>query len=187
MIGGQTLRKANDLLGLPVIEVQTGKQLGTAKDIVFDPNWCARGITLETKHWFSSSQFIDWENILSFGEDAITIATEDLIKGINEAADANYLLNGEHKVKGAKIFTVNGQQLGTVEDVYFSKDMGKRIMGYELSDGFLADVTEGRKWLPIPDHATMGIDVILVPVKCSEEVQVIAENIRPKVQITIEE
>jgi len=62
--------------------------------------------------------------------------------------------------------TVDGEQLGRVSDVYFSEILGTQIVGYELTDGFIADVMEGRRWLPVPsdlDSVMLGENAIIVP------------------------
>ena len=42
------LRKAQDIIGLPVIEIETGKQVGTVKDFLIDHDWHLQGVLLET-------------------------------------------------------------------------------------------------------------------------------------------
>lgn len=58
--------------------------------------------------------------------------------------------------------TTNGQKLGHITDVYFMEELGK-IIGYEISDGFVSDITEGRKIIQIPNKIIFGEDAILVP------------------------
>ena len=69
------------------------------------------------------------------------------------------------------MITVGGHELGMVEDVYLDQNWGKQIVGYELSEGFISDLKEGRKWLPMPDSATKGEDAIIVPGHCAQEVE----------------
>ena len=69
-------------------------------------------------------------------------------------------------MKDLPVVTVHGEQLGRVSDVYFDDLQGTQIVGYELTDGFIADMMEGRKWLPAPrklDDVMLGEDVIIVP------------------------
>ncbi|MOA67251.1 hypothetical protein D3C78_1943430 [compost metagenome] len=48
--------------------------------------------------------------------------------------------------------------------------MGRQIIGYEISEGFISDLKEGRKWLPMPEKVTIGEDAVIVPIHCIEEV-----------------
>jgi uncharacterized protein YrrD len=169
--GGTTLRKARDIVGLPIIDVESGKQVGHVKDLLLNEDWQIEAILLECKHWFSSPTYIEWNDILAFGEDAITIPDVQAVKPLDQHLPFISLINGQRKVKGLPVITVNGQQLGIVEDVYFEQQMGKHVIGYELSEGFITDLREGRRWLPIPDNVTQGEDAIIVPVYCNEQLK----------------
>jgi uncharacterized protein YrrD len=165
------LRRATDLLGLPVIDIATGKELGTAIDILCDSRWQAQGIILETKSWFGPGRFIEWDDVLSFGEDAVTIKDEALVSVMPESEECCRLNEGDRAICRRPVLTVSGEQLGFVVDVYFSNKMDKRIIGYELTEGFLTDVTEGRKMLPLPEEAKLGEDVIIVPLLDNREAE----------------
>ncbi|MDQ0901397.1 MULTISPECIES: PRC-barrel domain-containing protein [unclassified Paenibacillus] len=165
------MRKAHDLIGLPVITVDSGKQIGQVKDLLVGPDWNIRGIMLEVKHWFSSLRYIPWEGIVSAGEDAITIPNESVIREFEHVEECHAFLEGSRKIKGLPVITVGGHKLGVVEDVYLNQNWGKQIVGYELSEGFISDLKEGRRWLPMPVAATKGEDAIIVPVHCAQEVE----------------
>jgi uncharacterized protein YrrD len=165
------LRKARDLIGLPVLSIDTGKLEGHVKDLLIDDTWKLRGIVLEVRHWFSSLRYIEWENILGCGEDAITIPNESAIQIMEDDSHQLAFISGKLKLKGLPVITVGGHQLGMVEDVYLEPEMGKQILGYELSEGFISDLKDGRKWLPLPKMATRGEDAVIVPAHCIEEVE----------------
>ncbi|MDF2647071.1 MAG: subunit of photosystem reaction center [Paenibacillus sp.] len=165
------MRKAHDLIGLPVITVDSGKQIGQVKDLLVSPDWNIRGILLEVKHWFSSLRYIPWEGIVAAGEDAITIPNESVIREFEHVEECHAFLEGSRKIKGLPVITVGGHKLGVVEDVYLNQNWGKQIVGYELSEGFISDLKEGRRWLPMPVAATKGEDAIIVPVHCAQEVE----------------
>jgi uncharacterized protein YrrD len=165
------LRKAKELIGLPVLSVDSGKQAGLVKDLLMDEAWNLHGIVLEAKIWFSSIRYINWEDIIACGEDAVTIPSEDAIHTLEDDIHLIALSNGKLRVKGLPVITVGGDQLGMVEDVYFEPNMGRQIIGYELSEGFISDLKDGRKWLPMPDKAVRGEDAIIVPIHSIEEVE----------------
>jgi uncharacterized protein YrrD len=165
------MKRLLDIIGLPVIEVSTAKQLGEVEDFVVGSDWRLQGILLGAKHWFSSPKFIYWDNIISFGEDAVTIPNEAVLESNTDFTEAHFLVSGSAKIKGLPVITVNGIQLGMVEDVYFEGNMGKNIIGYELSDGFISDLQEGRKWLRAPDKLTIGEEAIIVPVHCEQNLE----------------
>jgi uncharacterized protein YrrD len=158
------LRKARDLIGLPVLTVDSGKLLGHVKDLLITQDWQIKGIVLETKNWYTSSRYIEGTDIIACGEDAITIPNENAIRTLDDADELTSFMSGSQKVRGLPVITIGGQQLGILEDVYLKSDWGKQIVGYEISEGFITDVKNGRKWLPIPEQAVKGEDAIIVPV-----------------------
>ncbi|MBD2865287.1 PRC-barrel domain-containing protein [Paenibacillus oceani] len=161
------MRRAKDIMGLPVLDIEAGKQLGIAKDFLIDRDWNLQGVLLESKNWFASPRYIGWEDIVSIGTDAVTVKDEQAVRSMDDSgSEWVALLDGGFKLKGLPVITLDGENLGLVEDVYFGDKMDKKIVGYELSDGFISDIKEGRKWLPSPQSATIGEDAVMVPVGC---------------------
>lgn len=169
------MRKVKKVLGQPVVDTESGKQIGTVKDLWVDSAWCIQGVLLESKTWFSGSRSIVWENISSFGEDAVMVSGEHAV-GEEELPEGWLLLHGSGKIIGFPLLTEDGQQLGQIEDVYFSPEMDKRIIGFELSEGFLTDVRDGRKWLTVPEETLIGEDVIMVPLNSVDNLQELTTN-----------
>lgn len=166
------MKRARDVIGLPVICVQTGKQVGNARDFLLSDSWEIEALLLETKHWFSEATCIKWKDVIALGADAVTIESDEVIRPLEEAPEVSKsLLSGSHKIKGLPVLTVNGQQLGILEDVYLDPEWGKKVIGYELTEGFISDLKDGRKWLPLPESVTVGEDAIIVPVHCSEALE----------------
>ncbi|WP_282936425.1 PRC-barrel domain-containing protein [Paenibacillus sp. RC67] len=165
------MKRARDVIGLPIICVQSGKQVGTAKDLLLGDAWQVEAVLLETKHWFATPSCILWKDVIALGEDAITIEHEEVISRLDDEQCYTSLVNGDRKLKGMPVLTINGQQLGIVDDVYLDQNRGKKVIGYELTEGFISDLKEGRKWLPLPDSVTVGKDAIIVPVHCNDTLE----------------
>ncbi|MBC8080190.1 MAG: PRC-barrel domain-containing protein [Gorillibacterium sp.] len=164
------MRKARDIVGLPVIDLKTGRRIGTVKDMMFDSNWQIRCILLETKTWLTAPRAVELDDTVSLGEDAVTVQEKPINTDCPVMENAFFLFQ-DKKIIGLPILTKNGQELGLVEDVYFDEKVDKRIVGFEMSEGFLSDVTEGRKWLPFPEDALLGEDAVIVPVQSHQEVR----------------
>ncbi len=164
------MKRASDIIGLPVLCIQTGEQLGTVRDIACDPEKSIFGLVLEQKSLFHAGKVIPLGQIKAIGEDAITVYADDITQTMDmlekEQEELTRGLYSSEKLKGIKVITTNGNELGLVEDVYFHEELGT-IIGYELSEGIVADIREGRKYLPKPEYLTEGKDVLIVP-KSSE-------------------
>ncbi|UVI28069.1 PRC-barrel domain-containing protein [Paenibacillus spongiae] len=159
--------KLQHLIGLPVLEVDAGKQVGHVKDAWFDEHWQLGGIVLDAgRRFLSSMKTVLWNDVLICGEDAILIMNEASVRKAEPAEIQRSFHTGPVRLKDLPVITIDGEQLGRVSDVYFNEIQGTQIVGYELTDGFIADVMEGRKWLPVPtdpDTVMLGENAIIVP------------------------
>ena len=61
------------------------------------------------------------------------------------------------------MLTEEGLMLGRVSDVYFDQELGNTIIGIEITDGFVSDLIEGRKWLPCTSDMSIGESAVMVP------------------------
>jgi uncharacterized protein YrrD len=160
------VRRALEVIGVNVLNVQSGEIIGSVDDLLFDREGSLLGVILEKKHWFTKEPFLPLENITSIGEDLVTVQ-EDVQTQTNHVplsggAMETYRLVGGHKpIKGVPVITSNGKQIGILEDVYFQEEMGT-IIGYELSDGFFSDLMEGRRMIKKPDKLLMGKDAFVI-------------------------
>lgn len=156
------------ILGLPVI-LANGKKAGKVKDVWFDEFWNLIGVILDNNVWLGlrkASKVVYWEDIVHCGEDALLIRNHTVIATRNNKQLLRTFQSGVVRLKDMPIYTNEGLYLGKVSDVYFKTAVGTQIIGYELTDGFLADVFEGRRklFLPeAPENVTLGEDAILVP------------------------
>jgi uncharacterized protein YrrD len=156
------------MIGLPVL-LDSGKCVGKVKDIWFDEFWNLVGVVLDryTRSGIRKKpKIVYWEDIIHCGEDAVLIRNGTVIASKDNKQLLRTFFSGVVRLKDMPVYTIEGQHLGEVSDVYFKPSEGTQIIGYELTDGFLADVFEGRRklFLPeAPENITLGEDAILVP------------------------
>lgn len=172
--------KLQGLIGLPVIEIQTGKQAGIVKDAWFGEHWQVKGLILEFAKWFAANvRAVEWGSVVSCGEDAVLIGSMEDVVSMKPKQVLRAFAMGVTKLKDMPVVTVQGVQLGRVSDVYFYPIQGTQIVGYELTDGFVSDLIEGRKWLKAPsdpDEALLGEDAIIVPAVSEAELEPVAAS-----------
>lgn len=158
------MRDARGLIGLPMLDIVTGKRVGTARDMLVDRAWKIRGVVLNYKSWFASARYVEWSSVRSVGQDAIFIDSRKSIQTYKDTPGVYYLCYGKHRLRGLPLVSVEGIQMGLLEDVYFSQKMEDSIVGVELSEGLITDLQEGRRRIPLPKGAERGDDAIVVPV-----------------------
>jgi uncharacterized protein YrrD len=152
--------KADHVIGLPVFDLSAGQELGLIRDILLDKDLTFQGLLLETKGLFRRGRYIPSTFIHAIGEDCVTITDQARIAPLPEP---NELIGiASSALKGKSIVTEDGRFLGLIEDVYLQDEIGK-IAGYEVSDGLLSDLMDGRKMVRHKDGVTIGEDAVVIP------------------------
>lgn len=156
--------KLQEMIGLAVFDVENGKEIGKIHDFILDENWLITGLELEGKALFSSHvKTVSWEDIEAYGEDAVMIRSVEAVQKTDaDQIPFTYLL-GRRKLKEMQVLTEDGILLGRISDVYFEQEQGNTILGLEISDGFVSDLIEGRKWLPCTTEMAIGESAVMVP------------------------
>ncbi|WP_047151248.1 PRC-barrel domain-containing protein [Aneurinibacillus tyrosinisolvens] len=155
------MNRAHDVIGLPVIELKTGKEVGHVRDLLFNEQWYCTGVLLGEKSLLRQGSYLSVEAVHAVGTDCVTIADAGAVIFFEEPPGWIGLETGNSHLKGKPFITECGRHLGFVEDVYFQPQLGK-ILGYELSDGILSDIMDGRRVIRHTKNIKMGEDVIIV-------------------------
>lgn len=152
------------MIGLAVFDVEEGIEIGKVCDFILDAQLTITGFELERKALFSSMvKVIDWSDIVAYGEDAVMIRNQQAVRKTKaDNIQFTYSL-GKNKLKDLPVITEDGLMLGKISDVYIDKEVGNTIVGLEISDGFVTDIIEGRKWLPYTADMVVGENAIVVP------------------------
>lgn len=141
--GGISLRTFKMVKGLPIYNQQNAELIGTVADLCFSPNGFVIGLMMEGKGLFKRDRFIPIDMIHGLGDDGVIVQNEEQLLTYQEMKK-NYEYETYDGLRFKTVLTGNGDKIGLLDDVYFSPQMGT-IEAYELTDGFFADLTEGKK------------------------------------------
>lgn len=155
------MRSGCDAVGAQVVDIESAKLVGRVVDMLFDGEGCLQGILLVKKHWFGKLPFLPVSSIRSLGDGWVTITGSVQYVNGDDIADAYSLVQGNKRMVGLPVVTANGKEIGLLEDVYIHDQLGK-IVAYEVSDGFFADLMEGRTIIERPDLVVFSPDVFIV-------------------------
>lgn len=141
------MHKMRNLLGLPVLSLGTGKQIGKVQDVILDiEHFSICGITVDMLVWTEVAVGIYYKDILSIGGDAIMIRNSECFIPIDALlADKTSL----KQICDKEVFTESGYHIGFIGDVLFTNKTGE-IRAYQISEGLITDLLYGRKIMPIP-------------------------------------
>ena len=137
------MKKSVKILGLPVISITEGRELGTSKSLLIDAeNGMVAALTIEDEDWYRGVKLIPYESIVAIGEDAITITHSDNILNLDESGDYERLLGENVRVIGTKAISKNGRIQGKITEVCVGDD--GRIEQCEITaqNGSVTTVTD---------------------------------------------
>jgi uncharacterized protein YrrD len=159
------MRKGNEIIGKPVVSYQSGRKIETVKDLIFDQNSNQLlGFLVREGGWFNSPRILLLKDVLAIGVDAVITTSADNVFSAKQLPEIAKILEYNNVLKGTRILTTDGRNLGTMVDLYFNNETGV-VEGYEVSGGLFADAYSGRSFVPTPQTLKIGKDVAFVPVE----------------------
>jgi uncharacterized protein YrrD len=164
--------KATDVVGLPVITIDSGAEIDHVSDVLYDlVNNKVTALLIDRGGWFSEAKVIDLSDIHSIGHDVVLVPTDGVVKKAGDfkenhlaqvAKDRDYL-------RKTRMVTEEGEEIGKVTDVFFTLPYGD-VTHFEVSEGLLEDAMEGRKIVPVANIITVGEDATIVRTGVEEDV-----------------
>lgn len=154
------LARASELIGMPVVALDSATTAGEIKDVLVDPaNARVIGFTVRG-HGLLSSPLIGMlprEHVHAIGSDALMVPTAESI--VAEREGMSSALEEQQEVVGKEVVTLSGVSLGTVGDVVVEIDVAvANVVGYQI------DRQDGHSVLvPIPGGTSMSDEALLVP------------------------
>jgi len=157
------MRKGSDLIGKPIVAFDTGEQFERVEDLIFDQNSNQLlGLLVDEGGWFSSARVLPLQSIQAIGEDALIIPSKNAVVNAERMPEIKRILERNNVLRGTKLMTTDGRDLGSLADLYFDEQTGV-VEGYEVSGGVFADAYSGRAFVPAPHTLKIGQDVAFVP------------------------
>ncbi|SHF39291.1 Uncharacterized protein YrrD, contains PRC-barrel domain [Desulforamulus putei DSM 12395] len=155
------MRKSKKFIGMPVISLAEGQQMGTVKGLVVDPHQQkVAALIIEQKGWFSEQKFAPYGKVRSVGTDAITIDQSAVVEKGASLPDILKLYKDKVTVIGCKVIAENGSHLGEVDE-YFVEETTGSIVGLEISGNLLNSIMKGKSFLDISFVRTIGKELVV--------------------------
>ncbi|MEH7384760.1 PRC-barrel domain-containing protein [Bacillus sp. JJ1521] len=150
------MKKSVEIVGLPIISIIDGIEIGKVKSLVINPEkGSVDFLTIENEDWQVSVKAIPFKRVIGIGEYAVTIESESSVIDLNEIPIANSLVNKKIKITNTKVMTRKGQLLGEVLEYYVDDESGNLL-------GSLLNVSGKEVALASDSVLTYGKDIIIV-------------------------
>lgn len=150
------MKKSIEIVGLPIVSITEGKELGIAKSILIDPNArTAAALLVDDGKWYWGAKFLPFQSITGLGESAIIVESCTSLQNVENVPELEKLLQDEVKIIGTKVLTRTGRIEGRVTEIIV--DIGGKIVACEIED------VEGNTVnLPAQQVITFGKDVLIM-------------------------
>ena len=112
------MKKNSEILGLPVISITEGSELGRVKCLVINSlKGAVVAMIIEDDHWYKvGAKLVPFTAIIGVGDNAVTIENSSSVVSIADNHDIEKLLDANVKIIGAKVLTKRGSFQGCVTE-----------------------------------------------------------------------
>lgn len=174
------MQRYSEVIGKDVVCLPDGKKVGEVKELIFlagKPEFA--GIIFGHGRFEMRKRAVDRDDILSIDKQVILRDSKCIkkIRTVKNKNAANENSISPVNLKGLRVFTTKGSEIGYIEDVLFDYRTG-RIECLELSDGFLQDFIDGRKLMPLIGKVEFAEEHLLVSREAVEEMKESGGGIR---------
>lgn len=136
------MKKSVEILGLPIISITEGRELGMSKTLLIDAkNGTVAAITIEDEDWYRGVKLIPYESVIAIGDDAVTVTNSENILKLDDAGDYETLLDENIRVIGTKAITKSGTIQGNISEVFIGDDGKIEKCEITAPDGTSSEVT----------------------------------------------
>ncbi len=156
------LIRGRDLVGGPVVDLNTGEDLAEIRDVVFDPaSGLLTGFTLNKRGSWSGRlrAVLPIDRLSAVGTGAVMISDADaLVAGDDGPQDIKAAAEADAEVVDDLVVTESGQTLGIVRDVIITGGASPRVVAFEMDAG------EDRiQFIPKSPHGGVSASALIVP------------------------
>jgi uncharacterized protein YrrD len=140
-----------DIVGNPVITVESGRSIGKAKDVYLDTDGkSVTAIYLGTDGLFSREGFlVESQEVVTIGPDAVLVNDSDVIRKEDEVSDVERWLRRDD-LQGRAVETPGETKVGAIGDVIMHRS--GRVLGFSLGR---VDISG-----PISDNRSIAIHAV---------------------------
>ena len=140
-LGGIFMKKSVEILGLPIISITEGRELGMSKTLLIDAaNGKVAAITIEDEDWYRGVKLLPYDSVIAIGHDAVTITNSENILTLENAGDFQAMMDANVRIIGTKAITKSGTIQGVVAEMYVGDDGKIEKCDISTPDGSLAEI-----------------------------------------------
>ncbi len=153
------MREISSIVGVPVISVAEGIELGRVREVVIDlAQGAVMGIIIERE----AVEHGVWSDDVSvIGPDAIMLADQSKVQPLTEMPQLMERRRGSLE-RPTQVLTASGTKVGILADIFIDPQ-SRQVVRYEISGGPLRDLTDGTLSFATISGMVHGRDIVVIP------------------------
>ncbi|MEQ8174533.1 MAG: PRC-barrel domain-containing protein [Syntrophomonadaceae bacterium] len=152
------MMQSSEIKGLAVFSIADGKEIGRVRDLLINAEKKAVDyLVVDIPNWYFGSYVIPFNQAEGIGSDAVMVATEGIVKKLNEEQAGIKLVEKGINLIGNRVLTQKGRIIGKISEYHINEDTGQ-ITGCELVD----TNNSPRGIIPAQAALTFGKDALIV-------------------------
>jgi uncharacterized protein YrrD len=149
--------KASDSLGRAIVIRDGGREVGKAKDLIVDDSGRRVLGFVISDGVMQGTKVAPWAGIAVIGPDTIILKSDQSVANAKDVPEIKQVLEAKTRIRGLRLQTTAGKDLGKIEDFYFDEATGE-IEAYQLAGSLFG----GHSYLPAPVTIELGRDVAFI-------------------------
>jgi uncharacterized protein YrrD len=156
------MRKSKQFKSLSVISLDEGREIGRIRNLVINPQTSeVAAIVVQRGGLFGEQKVIPYSRVVSVGDNALTVQKMASAERITSLPQILSLVKEDIRLKGVRVISESGSELGHVEEFYVDTATGK-ITAFEVSGTPGEGLLKGRAMLPAGEARTIGKEILIV-------------------------
>lgn len=153
--------KGRRILSLPVVIQDSRRTIGEVKDIIYDPaKNRILGYLVENGGWLKEGKGFLHRDLVRMENEYVILEDESAVQKISKLSELKDAIEQNKDVRGLRVEYCNGHCVGVIQDLLVDETTGL-ITGYEISDGIIQDLLDGRTTIPIEEISICKDKVIV--------------------------
>jgi uncharacterized protein YrrD len=150
---------AKQLLNMPVVATETGSEMGSVDQVLFQPGaHQLYGLVVKSREKSDPLRLVRAQNVKSYGDQAVTVTSEEDAVAFESDKTALEIAPASGHLGGRKVLTEQGNEVGKVETVIINGDGS--VKAYRTAGGLLG-LASGTEFTPA-HVVSVGDDAIIV-------------------------
>lgn len=146
--------KGRELLSLPVVTLKDRIQIGEVKDLIYDYSKNKIiGYLIEPGGWLRDGKGFLHIDLVKREDDCLIVNDESVVRKLSTIPELKGIQHNKNDLRGLRVEQEDGHIMGVIQDLVVDGNTGE-IVGYEVSDGIIQDLLDGRATI-----STKGISV----------------------------